>query len=962
MEEAAALRSTAKDVILRQCDVSEAIGSMLALRVRAQLDALIGELQDSDQDSRLVVLKGSEASGKSATLLKLGEELERKGWTWLKLTVPSYGIPLSSIERTLRFPVSTGYDGPPANRVITVDDAQFLSGECLASCLSQLQLATGGKTVVACSVSHWGLLVQLPLLAALNSSPARKTWIELEHLQLNDLAAVTAYVFGELPNKEKQGGGAGAIASCLLRQSAGQVLPAALLLDELTGMPLEKIDASNLTSSSRSDQELERHLSARLSLLDPRIVPVFHALALGQTPMDWQTLADATNLCDSEIDDALSQGVALALCKLLDAPIIRAELVSPWFARLIAASLPVTTRRRLHSLIARSLLRQLQLTSLKGREAAESEVAFHLGKGLSHQIDEEGKEILIRSAFTALDSRRFLEAEELFTAVRECFDPRKDEPDVLEIIYEGLSRAQLGRGDLESGISSLRALVERLISLPAEGGQLATVYRRLGSMLSQTGRQLDAMEAFANGIAALEGSKDDEIASTLRIQHGLARFWVGSVAAGRRSVEAAIRTSEEARQERPLLLGLIEMSLIDLHDAQFGRAEALAKRALVLAEKLDLKSSSIQSETCLGMTSFFSGNVKDAELHLGRSLTKAEALGELAAQSRAASMLAWAKAELGDLAEARRIGERAVLIDESGHRQRTLPRSLAVLAAIKARQGAIPEALVDLHRIDLCLQEGQGRNVQGTLFYLTARALVALEMQDYDEALKRSREAHKLAARSGYRSFSPAWLLPVQLLAAHRLDLKETTNRLIDEIRLTARLTPSSLSRPLVKLTGVFGAAELEDERALDETIGLWRDLGWNYWSALVVVSLTLPGRRLPPLSEPVLAAALRTFERSGASHRAAHLRKMLKSAGLDVARSQRRGSPSRGALTSREREIALLAASGLTNRQIAQFLWISDRTVTTHIERIYRKLAVKSRLGLGNRLGVIANTYLKPN
>ena len=50
------------------------------------------------------------------------------------------------------------------------------------------------------------------------------------------------------------------------------------------------------------------------------------------------------------------------------------------------------------------------------------------------------------------------------------------------------------------------------------------------------------------------------------------------------------------------------------------------------------------------------------------------------------------------------------------------------------------------------------------------------------------------------------------------------------------------------------------------------------------------------------------------------------------------------GGLTPREREVALLVAGGLTNRQIACELTISERTVTTHVGRILRKLGATSR------------------
>jgi DNA-binding NarL/FixJ family response regulator len=52
-------------------------------------------------------------------------------------------------------------------------------------------------------------------------------------------------------------------------------------------------------------------------------------------------------------------------------------------------------------------------------------------------------------------------------------------------------------------------------------------------------------------------------------------------------------------------------------------------------------------------------------------------------------------------------------------------------------------------------------------------------------------------------------------------------------------------------------------------------------------------------------------------------------------------------ALTSRERDVALSVAKGLTNRQIAEKHDISERTVKTHLTNIFKKLQIKDRVGL---------------
>jgi non-specific serine/threonine protein kinase len=48
--------------------------------------------------------------------------------------------------------------------------------------------------------------------------------------------------------------------------------------------------------------------------------------------------------------------------------------------------------------------------------------------------------------------------------------------------------------------------------------------------------------------------------------------------------------------------------------------------------------------------------------------------------------------------------------------------------------------------------------------------------------------------------------------------------------------------------------------------------------------------------------------------------------------------------LTGREREVAVLIARGMSNRQIAETLVIAERTVTNHVEHIFDKLGFRSR------------------
>jgi len=55
--------------------------------------------------------------------------------------------------------------------------------------------------------------------------------------------------------------------------------------------------------------------------------------------------------------------------------------------------------------------------------------------------------------------------------------------------------------------------------------------------------------------------------------------------------------------------------------------------------------------------------------------------------------------------------------------------------------------------------------------------------------------------------------------------------------------------------------------------------------------------------------------------------------------------------LTLREREVALLVGRGLTNRQIAQELVLSEHTVHHHVTNILKKLNLSSRQQVASRL-----------
>ena len=126
-----------------------------------------------------------------------------------------------------------------------------------------------------------------------------------------------------------------------------------------------------------------------------------------------------------------------------------------------------------------------------------------------------------------------------------------------------------------------------------------------------------------------------------------------------------------------------------------------------------------------------------------------------------------------------------------------------------------------------------------------------------------------------------------------------------------------------------------------------------------------------------LLAGVAREFEDLGAdllaaeAHRAAENAHRRQGRGASASVSARRvaellrrcGNPRSPALeltvplgeelTEREREVALLAARGLTSPEIAAALYLSVRTVDTHLHRVYRKLMIDGRHELADALGI---------
>ncbi|HET6986957.1 MAG TPA: helix-turn-helix transcriptional regulator, partial [Kribbella sp.] len=233
----------------------------------------------------------------------------------------------------------------------------------------------------------------------------------------------------------------------------------------------------------------------------------------------------------------------------------------------------------------------------------------------------------------------------------------------------------------------------------------------------------------------------------------------------------------------------------------------------------------------------------------------------------------------------------------------------------------------------------------------SAGNLAAMGQGDFDEAMV---QATRIAPPGAPSAGVPGrWVV---------LDLVEAAVRSghIDQARAhVAAAQQAGLHRisPRIALIVAGGAALTADDEAgalFEAALSIPDAARWPWEHARVQFAYGQWLRRThdTAFARVQLNAALETFERIGAEGFAQRVRGELRAAG--VASAAPRDLPV-CPLTAQERQIAELAATGLTNKQIAERLFLSHRTVASHLHRVYPKLGVASRTALRVALDAIA-------
>jgi len=180
-------------------------------------------------------------------------------------------------------------------------------------------------------------------------------------------------------------------------------------------------------------------------------------------------------------------------------------------------------------------------------------------------------------------------------------------------------------------------------------------------------------------------------------------------------------------------------------------------------------------------------------------------------------------------------------------------------------------------------------------------------------------------------------------LASQRLGFVEDARRLaFEEVDHARRFgAPRALGIAL-RAAGIV-AGDGRTLELLNESVDVLRDspalLERAHSSAALGMTLRRGGHRVDA-REP-LRQALELARDCGAVPLAGFTRDELIAAG---ARPRRDAATGLGALTDAERRVAVRAAGGKTNREIAQELFLSPKTIEMHLSRAYRKVGVASR------------------
>jgi DNA-binding CsgD family transcriptional regulator len=341
----------------------------------------------------------------------------------------------------------------------------------------------------------------------------------------------------------------------------------------------------------------------------------------------------------------------------------------------------------------------------------------------------------------------------------------------------------------------------------------------------------------------------------------------------------------------------------------------------------------------LGLTAGLLGDFEVAVPLLTAAVSGLQTQGRFAWLSRVLTARSWAYAHLGrwDLAAAD-VEETVRLTEETGQ-QAAGARVGALSAALAGVRGEAEEAEVLAAEVErIMLPKGMSAVLVDVQL---ARGLTALGIGRYVEAYEHLIRPFE-RGDPAWHALKRCWAIGDLAEAARHNGHLEEARALLPEMEAVLSETRSPRLRVALEYARPLLA---EDEEAEDLfRAALDADLAaWPFARARLELSLGAWLRRQRRVAESrvPLRAARDAFDALGALPWSERARHELRGAGV-TSRPRKRGAMDE--LTPQELQIARMAASGLSNREIGEQLYMSHRTVGAHLYRIFPKLGVTSR------------------
>jgi class 3 adenylate cyclase/DNA-binding CsgD family transcriptional regulator len=443
----------------------------------------------------------------------------------------------------------------------------------------------------------------------------------------------------------------------------------------------------------------------------------------------------------------------------------------------------------------------------------------------------------------------------------------------------------------------------------------------------------------------------------------------------------ALELFEQAGDVHRMLLARNELGWIKGIGSEAAAMEAEGEQVVDAARELGDRFALMQGLTTTGNAAMFLGHFEAAEAALGTSLVIAAEDGKLYEQTRVLSVLAMSRAYEGRMEAALDAIRQAKSVNPAvpptweplAHWMRGNVRD--ALAAIQAgmawkpigtsrrRSVLLAFAALSLAEADEVDEAKRYRVAasavyDGPFMYFSSYSAYAGAVLGWREGRRRESLVALQAVASGmlergFVPFASPVLVDLAEMAVESREL-EMAEQAAADLATVARRVDRDLHHALAALAGAtasFGRGAL-DEAANQSRTALSLLAGIDYpgfeGRGLFMLGQSLCGSDRAGAIEALERAAA-TFDACGATWR--------RDRALDALRALRgRGQRAAGAvlgpgsLTRREREVASLASQGLSAREIADRLYIGERTVEGHLASIYAKLGIHSKTDLVRR------------